>query len=53
MPKTAIAIGLTGLLLAAAAGTTEAAPFVPLPKADEAPTSQPTRPFLSRNSPVW
>jgi hypothetical protein len=33
MPKAAIAIGLAGLLLAAAAGTTEAAPFVPLPNA--------------------
>ncbi len=32
MSKTAIAIGLAGLLLAAASATTQAATFVPLPK---------------------
>ena len=32
MPKTVIAMGLAGLLLAAAAGSAEAAPFLPLPK---------------------
>jgi hypothetical protein len=32
MPKTAIAIGLAGLLLTAASATVQAAPFMPLPK---------------------
>jgi hypothetical protein len=32
MPKTVIAIGLAGLLLAAASVTAQATPFMPLPK---------------------
>jgi hypothetical protein len=32
MPKTVIAIGLAGLLLAAASATAPAAPFTPLPE---------------------